>query len=442
GLAVAALAVPVLAAQLARRPERRLATTRGALSAELVELLAAAPELRVLGRLDAARERVGAIERQVASHDRAAIVRGGGSDALVQLTLGLTLLGLVVVGVPAVTDGRLEGVLLGSLLVLALAGAEAVGPLPPAARSLIGARRASGRLREVLEAPPPAPEPDEPAPPPQEPRLALDHVTARYPVGAIDGSPQEAAARYAVDAAAYPDDTAPALHDATLELAPGRRIAVIGRSGAGKSTLAALTVRFLDPVAGTVELGGLDLTRLRGDDVRGLVALAPQQAHLFDGPIADNLRLARPDASDEQLWAALAAARLDTWVAELADGLATPVGDAGRALSGGQRHRLVLARTLLVGAPLLVLDEPTADLDAHTGRGVLRDALVAASDRGVLLLTHDLRALPVVDEVVLLDGGRVVARGTHQQLLAAHAGYANWWRLERPTLVDPLLAAP
>ena len=409
GLLTAAVVVPWFAGSLARRPERRLAAARGALTAELVEVLAAAPELRLLGRLDRARASLDARDAEVVRHDRSVVVRGGGADALLQATLGVTLLGLVAVGVPAVTDGSLAGTLLGPLLVLALAGTEAVGPLPPAARSLVSARRATARLREVLDAPPPAVEPLHPAPVPPNPDLRMTDAEARYP-----------------------GEASAALTGVELAIAPGQRIAVIGRSGAGKSTLAALAVRFLDPAAGRVELGGVPATSLAGDDVRSVVTLAPQEAHLFGGTIADNLRLGRPEASDGQLWSALSAAQLDDWVASLPAGLATVVGDGGRSLSGGQRHRLVLARTLLVGGPLVVLDEPTADLDPLTGRRFLRDALAVGRERGVVLLTHDLRALPVVDEVVVLDAGRVVARGHHDQLLHDDPGYAAWWELERP----------
>ncbi len=410
GLAAAGLVVPAVALRLARRPEQRLARSRGALTAELVELLQAAPELRLLGQLGPAEDRVTDLDAEVVAADRAGIARLGGSDALVQLLLGVTVIGLVLVGVPAVVAGNLDGVLLASLLVLALAAAEAVGPLPMASRALVTAGTAATRLREILEVPPPAPDPVPAAGPPRAAPagpLVLDRASATYP-----GS------------------TTPAVHDLALTLSPGRRVAVVGRSGAGKSTLAALTVRFLDPDSGRVLLADTPLSELAGDAVRGRVALSPQDAHVLAATIVDELRLAAPQAEDAELHAALTAARLDELVAALPRGWDTPIGENGSRLSGGQRHRLALARTLLVGAPLLVLDEPTADLDAVAGRAFLSDALSSAGERGVLLLTHDLRALPIVDEVVVVEEGRIVARGSHEELLASDPAYAARMALE------------
>jgi ATP-binding cassette, subfamily C, bacterial CydCD len=416
GLGVAAAGVPLLAWRLAREPERRLAVARGRLTAELVDVLQAAPELRLLGRLGPARAHLDVLDAEVVRHDRSAVARGGGADALVQLVLGLTAVGFVLVGVPAVVAGELDGVVLGALVVLALAAAEAVGPLPASARALATAATAARRLREVLDAPVPAPEPDQPAATDDteltsDPRLDVVRATSRYPAAPV-----------------------PAVHDLDLIVHPGRTIAVVGRSGAGKSTLANLAVRFLDPEAGEVRLGDVRLSALAGDTIRGSVVLGPQDAHVFDGTIAANLRLAAPDTTDAELVDVLRAAQLADWVQQLPDGLATPVGERGERLSGGQRHRLALARTLLIGAPLLVLDEPTADLDPLTGRAFLVDALRAAGGRGVVILTHDLRALPVVDEVVVLDRGRIVARGRHEALLADDPAYTARWQLER---VDP-----
>ena len=404
GLAATAIGVPLLAARLAHRPEQALARARGRLSAELIETLQAAPELRLLGQLGPARRRIDDLDAEVVRRDRSSVARGGGADALVQFGLGLTGVGLILVGVPAVARGAMDGVLLGALVVLAFAAVEAVGPLPASAKALVTARIAARRLRQVLDTSPPAPDPVVSAT--AAPPLAVDRVTARYPRGSV-----------------------PALRELELQLSPGHRVAVVGRSGSGKSTLANLAVRFLDPERGELRLGGHALTGLAGDEVRRHVTLAPQDAHVFEGTIASNLRLVAPDASDEALHAVLAAAHLDAWVVELPDGLETTVGERGARLSGGQRHRVALARTLLAGAPLLVLDEPTADLDPVTGRAFLLDTLVAAEERGVLLLTHDLRALPVVDEVVVLEAGRVVARGRHADLLASDPIYAARWRL-------------
>ncbi|HEY7730214.1 MAG TPA: ABC transporter ATP-binding protein, partial [Gaiellaceae bacterium] len=170
-----------------------------------------------------------------------------------------------------------------------------------------------------------------------------------------------------------------------------------------------LLLRFLDPERGRVAIGGVDVRDLRQEDVRRTFALAGQEAHLFNSSIRANLLLARPGASDAQLADALERARLGDWVASLPDGLDTLVGEEGSALSGGQRQRLALARALLAGAPVLVLDEPTAHLDPPTAERLVQDVIGAVPDRTVLLITHRPEGLDLVDEIVRLDGGRVVA---------------------------------
>jgi ABC-type multidrug transport system fused ATPase/permease subunit len=161
-----------------------------------------------------------------------------------------------------------------------------------------------------------------------------------------------------------------------------------------------LLLRFLDPVEGRVTLNDVDLRELRQEDIRRIFALAGQDAHVFDSTIRENLRLARPDASDDELYKALRRARLDDWVASLPDGLDTLVGEEGMQLSGGQRQRLVIARALLSDAPVLVLDEPTAHLEGPTAEALVEDVLDAADDRSVLLITHRPEGLDLVDSVV------------------------------------------
>jgi ABC-type multidrug transport system fused ATPase/permease subunit len=204
--------------------------------------------------------------------------------------------------------------------------------------------------------------------------------------------------------ARYDPAEPPALDGLTLRLAPGERVALVGPSGAGKSTVTNLLLRFLDPEAGRVTIGGCDLRSLRQEDVRRSVAVAGQDSHLFSTSIRENVRLARPEADDAQIETVLRRARIWDWVTSLPDGLDTLVGEQGRELSGGQRGRLVVARALLAGAPVLVLDEPTAHLDSATAISLLDDVLDTAGAASVLLITHRRERLERMDQVVVLPG--------------------------------------
>jgi ABC-type multidrug transport system fused ATPase/permease subunit len=198
-------------------------------------------------------------------------------------------------------------------------------------------------------------------------------------------------------------------------------------------------MRFLDVADGTVRLvgaaadgtaEGVDVRTLAGDDVRRALALCGQDPHVFDSTLEANLRVARRDATAVELADAVRRAGLGDWVDTLPRGFATPVGESGTALSGGQLRRLALARALLSEARILVLDEPTEHLDVETADALTHDILDAADGRAVLLVTHRLTGLERVDEIVVLDRGRVVERGTHASLVAAGGPYARRWRLE------------
>ncbi|MEV4256196.1 ATP-binding cassette domain-containing protein, partial [Spirillospora sp. NPDC049652] len=210
--------------------------------------------------------------------------------------------------------------------------------------------------------------------------------------------------------ARWPGATTDSLHEPalTLDLPPGRHVAIMGESGAGKSTLAAVLARFLD-YAGSVTLNGVELRDLPPDDVRRVIGLGGQDSHVFDTTLAENVRLARPGASDDDVAHALRRAGLGPWLDTLPDGLATRVGEHGSAVSGGQRQRIALARALLADVPVLVLDEPDAHLDDRTAVTVLTDLLKAAKDRTVILITHraalpaDDPVLTAVDEIITLD---------------------------------------
>jgi ATP-binding cassette, subfamily C, bacterial CydC len=219
-----------------------------------------------------------------------------------------------------------------------------------------------------------------------------------------------------------------ALDGLDLDLPPGRRIAVLGPSGSGKSTLADVLLRFRDPDHGTVLLDGVDVTTQDPDVVRAWVSGVPQDPHVFASTVRENLRLARPGASDEELWDVLERVRLASDL-RATDGLDTEVGAHGARLSGGMRQRLALARALLVDPGVLVLDEPTTHLDPDTRDAVLDDLLAATEGRSMILITHDTARLDRLDEIIVVVEGRVVQRGRHDQLMNA----PGWYRYGRPS---------
>ncbi|HEY8107353.1 MAG TPA: thiol reductant ABC exporter subunit CydC [Gaiellaceae bacterium] len=379
GLVLGGVAVPVTAGRLARKAGARQADARGELTSEIIDLLRSAPELVVYGAEGRMLERVRSADRALDRLARRDAVVGGLGEGLSILVAGLTVVGVLAVSVQAHAGGSLDRVLVAMLALLALASFEAVGGLPAAARELSGTLASGGRVLDLVDREPAIRDPATPLEPPTGASIALERVTARY-------APDEAAV----------------LSDFDLRLEPGRRLALVGPSGSGKTTVTNLLLRFLDPSEGQVMLDGRELGGYRQEDVRATYALAGQEAHVFDSSIRANLLLARPDATESDLRAALRRAHLDDWVASLPDGLDTLVGEDGNRLSGGQRQRLTIARALLSDAPVLVLDEPTAHLDRETAEAVVGDAFAAAGDRSVLLITHRAEGLDLVDEVVTL----------------------------------------
>jgi ATP-binding cassette, subfamily C, bacterial CydC len=224
-----------------------------------------------------------------------------------------------------------------------------------------------------------------------------------------------------------------------LDLGPGRRVALVG---AGKSTVAAVLFRFVDLSSGTARLNGRDLAGYDPDDVRAVVSGCAQDPHIFDTSIRDNLSLARPGASDDELARAATAARLLDWIHSLPQGWDTPAGTHGAALSGGQRQRLALARALLADPALLLLDEPTAHLDPENRRALTADLLAATAGRATLLITHELDGLDQVDEIVLLEAGQVTERGTHAELIAVGGAYYRLWQAGHPAGSGPAGSGP
>lgn len=420
GLLVAGVLVPWLAAARARQAGLRLAPARGEFAAHFTDLMSGAAELHAFGAVDAAAERAAGSGARLAAMERRAASGMGLGAGLSNAAAGLTVWAVLGLAVAATGAGALTRVPLAVVTLTALAAFEVVVALPAAAIQLGQARAGAARLTAVLDTPDPVRDPAAPLPLPAGPvRVRLRGAQVRYePDGplALGGAVGSGLAECGVD----------------LDLVPGRRVALIGPSGAGKSTVAAVLLRFCELSAGRATLGEEDLSAFAADDVRTVIGGCAQDPHIFNTTIAGNLRLARPAATHEQLAGAAARAGLLPWIESLPLGWDTPVGAHGTAVSGGQRQRLALARALLADPALMILDEPTAHLDPESRRALTADILTATQGRATLLITHDLDGLDQVDEIVVLDRGRVVARGTHAELLRSGGLYRRMWLSAHP----------
>ncbi len=405
----AATALTWLTGRLARRAEAARAAARGELTVAVVDLLHGAPELTAYGAIGAQRKRIAATEARLVRVVSSAARTAGVGQGIAILLSGLAMWGGLLVGVEAVRSGVLDGVLLAVIALVPLAAFELGADLPAAAQTLQRVRRSGARTIEMLEAVPPVAEPEHPRQVSHGGRHVLRVRDLR--------------ARYGAD---HPW----VLNGVDLDLVTGRSVAVVGSSGAGKSTLANVLLRFLSFQGGSVTLDGTPVTELAGDEYRRIVGLVSQDAYVFDTTLEENLRLARRDATHAQLLDALDRARLLEWIAELPAGLDTRAGAHGTEISGGQRQRLALARALLADFPVLVVDEPGEHLDIQTADALVADLLETRAQHATLLITHRLAGLHAVDEIIVLDHGRVLERGSHAELLGLGAAYARMWARE------------
>lgn len=387
GLVTAIVVVPTLAGTAARH-ESVLAGQRAEYQVRVLDVVHGCADLAVSGELPSALAAAADATAALADGVRRTALRGALVSAVTALLQGGTVLAVLAVTLPAVQDGTLPRVGLAVVVLIALAAFEPIPPLADAGALLPRSVSAARRLAQLLDGEAQAADLR-----PAAGAIRLRGVTVRYP----------AAAR-------------PALDGIDLDLVPGVAIAVVGESGAGKSTLLRVLTGQVVPDAGTAEIGGHPLGASAVDELARQVVLAEQEGHLFDTSIRDNLLLARPDATQAELELAAADAGLLTWIRGLPAGWETPVGERGSRMSGGERKRLSVARALLSRAPVLLLDEPTEGLDPNAADALVRRLLAVSGDRAVVLVTHRLVALDQLDEVIVLDSGRVVQRGVPANL--------------------------
>lgn len=412
GLAV----TPWLVASTARTAEDRIAPAKAEVATAVIQALDATADITAYGAGRAVTARVAVLDDELtglSARESFALGLGGGIGTVVQ---GLAVSAALVITIPAVASGQVAPVWLAVIALLPLALFEVLSGLPASALAYQRLRGSAARLQEVESLPTPVLDPIDPvAVPAQFSGLHLSRVCARW---------------VAIDPAAGPtavDDLT--VREISLAVEPGHRVAIVGPSGSGKSTLAAVIMGLL-PYEGSATLCGVELREAAGDDLRSHVGMLAQQAHVFDTTIADNVRIGDPQATDEQVAKALEQAQLSDWVARLPEGDRTVVGSFGVSISGGERQRLALARLLLARRPLVILDEPTEHLDGQTADALADTLATALRDSTLLLITHRLSGLEDFDRIVELQHGRVVAQGTHEQMMSLDGWYAQQSRLE------------
>jgi ATP-binding cassette subfamily C protein CydC len=383
-LAIACTVPPVLAWRGSGSDEA--AELAGTLSAHIVDSVHGAPDLLAFGADEAMRERLELLSDRSDALDRRQATGNAVAAVLTQLCLGAAVVAVLAVTVNAVHGHHLNPVMVAVLPLAALATFEPVPGLAAAAARARAVGASARRLLALDAVPVPVVDPA---------------VTTPLRPGAPDVSFADASLRYA-------PSLPRALDGVTLRIPAGARVAITGSSGAGKSSLVNALLRFWPLEEGTVALADIPLEQLAQADVRATCALVDQRAQLFAGSVRSNVTLGRPDATDTEVAAALAAAQLDEWVASLPSGLDTPVGDEGVSVSGGERRRLAVARALLAGGPVLILDEPTGGLDIPLADRLLADVLDAADQRSVLLITHRAGEAARCATTITLDAGRVV----------------------------------
>jgi ATP-binding cassette, subfamily C, bacterial CydC len=399
-LVIAVVVVPWAASAAAMEIGRNLAKAGEILRTQTIEGIQGMTDLIVFGAMDKHLERLRSYHRQMISFQKRMSHIRGLSSASISLLSGCAVWVVLYTGVDMVESGQMPGEFLACLALAVWAAFEAAVPLAHAFQHLGRTREAAERIHEITSIPPAVLFKEISHGVPETFDIDFDNIRFRY----------------------HPEGQ-PVIDDFSLRIAHGRRTALVGETGCGKSTLVHLLTRTFDPTGGSIRIGGQNLKDFTENELRKTITVISQQAHIFNGTIADNLKIARSDAGESDLFHALETVRLADFVYALPERLDTWVGESGQRLSGGQARRLALARAVLHNAPVWVLDEPTEGLDRITEKQVIQSLLKFADNRTCLIITHRFLDFQMMDQVAVMDKGRIIASGTHRELIRADNRY-------------------
>ena len=411
GMLLNGFILPGLSILLTRHSGARLQQARADLSANLLETFQGLADLQASGANERWLQKVEADSRKVGRLQLFYGVLTGFNDGMALLVLNLTLLAVLAAAIPQVSAGQMSGVSLAVVSLLTMAAFEATNTLPQAAQNLTASVASARRLFSLVRT---QWVETEPLPDLREERL---QAAERIEIRGLDFS--------------YPGNPQVVLQHIDLTLQRGRITALVGPSGGGKTSLVNLLLRFWQPAAGTILLDGVDIRTFSEESTRRLFGVISQSSYLFAQTLRQNLRLAKPEATDKELMMVLQLAELEEWYQTLPEGLSTWLGEQGERMSGGERQRLAIARVLLQDTPFVLLDEPTANLDAETEKRLLATLKRVFADKGVLMITHRLAGLEMASDIEFIAGGQVSEKGDQNQLLAQKGAFARYWQLQK-----------
>lgn len=442
GLTAAGAVFPVAVHRSSRRWRAVHTAQRSALAGQISDIIVGMTDLimsedsgqRFLSELETRQKRWNLVQLRLAR-------KQGSFEGLVALTAAGTAWVMLVLAVPRMLHGELTGVMLCVITLTALASFEAVLSLSSAFAALGESMSSLRRLEDVEKWPIPAPDnaqtavtDTQPMPPARAQLRKSASIFQRQPFCEYPTTPKSWHIQARHISFAYGSAPQNALTDVSFDVFPGKRMAIVGHNGAGKSTLIYLLTRLWDVQTGAIEIDGVDVRQMSGEAVRQGIAVVSPLSHVFHASLADNLRIAQPTASTKTLHRAAQAAQLLEWIAQLPKGYDTLLGDTEHIPSQGQRQRIAIARAILADARVFLLDEPLESLDAATAIRVDSALAEATLHKTTILITHQLRTLGPMDEILVLHEGRVVERGKHEQLLARQGQYRQMWEIEQNML--------
>lgn len=407
-----AILIPTLSFSAARKDGRLMLRFRGNLYKKIVDTIDGLPDLLVFGYETKQLKHIDNSASGLMKTEKKMGYLEGVENALLLLVSSLGAISVLILAIKLAEIGKIRGVMIPVLSLTALTAFEAIIPLPGAAKLLESIVEAGNRLFEIVDQKPAVEDPPKPAKPPKKYEISVNNVTFSY----------------------SPDVTV--LKSVTFNVREGGKIAIVGPSGAGKSTIANLLVRFWDYDSGSIKISGTELKSFSQHTARSLISLMTQRTYLFTGTIKENLLLGRPDATDEEIIEASKLARLHEFVKKLPEGYDTSVGEYGEFLSGGERQRVALARIILKNSPIIVLDEPTSNLDPITERAILDDIFENLQEKTIIFITHRLNHMELMDEIIVLKRGKIVERGKHHELLKLRGLYWKMWTLQQEILAS------